>query len=87
MGWSAAAMVAATVYSASQNKAPEVAAAQATAAPQAATTPTAQSVQSNMANANGSSGGTPGVGATMLTGTGGVDPNTLNLQKNTLLGS
>jgi hypothetical protein len=35
----------------------------------------------------GQAGGSPGVGQTMLTGAGGVDPNTLALGKNTLLGS
>ncbi|RMD00053.1 hypothetical protein EAY64_05505 [Aquitalea palustris] len=91
MGWSAAAMVAATVYSASQSKAPTItapSAAEAVPASQAASTPTAESVQSGInTSANGGAGSAPSAASTMLTGAGGVDPNSLNLQKNTLLGS
>jgi len=32
-------------------------------------------------------GGSQGIAGTLLTGAGGVDPNTLQLGKNTLLGS
>lgn len=52
---------------------------------QVAKTPDAATVSGDMAG-QGQAGGAPGVAQTMLTGPGGVDPNTLNLGKNTLLG-
>jgi len=53
---------------------------------QAAKTPTADTVQGQMAGA-GQAGGSPGVAQTMLTGPSGVDPASLNLGRNSLLGS
>jgi hypothetical protein len=54
--------------------------------PQSSQAPNAQGIARGMAG-SGQAGGSPGVGQTMLTGAGGVDPNTLALGKNTLLGS
>lgn len=57
--------------------------------PQPARSPEVQAVASEtkgMGQAGGS-GGTPGAAQTMLTGPGGVDPKTLLLGKNTLLGA
>lgn len=54
--------------------------------PQAAKAPDAQSVKQDAAG-QGQAGGAPGVAQTFLTAAGGVDPNTLQLGKNTLLGS
>jgi hypothetical protein len=86
--WLAVAAVgslAVSVYSmANQPKAPQMAAPPAM--PQASQAPNAQGIARGMAGA-GQAGGSPGVGQTMLTGAGGVDPNTLALGKNTLLGS
>lgn len=48
--------------------------------------PDAGSVAGDMTG-TGQAGGSPGVAQTMLTGTGGVDPSTLTLGKNTLLGT
>lgn len=53
--------------------------------PQAAKAPDAASVAAGQA-ATGQAGGSPGVAQTFLTGANGVDVNTLNLKKNTLLG-
>lgn len=48
--------------------------------------PNAAAVQAGLAG-TGQAGGSPGVAQTLLTGAGGVDPNSLNLGRNTLLGS
>jgi hypothetical protein len=40
-----------------------------------------------MMGGSGQAGGAPGVAQTLLTGAGGVDPSTIGLGKNTLLGS
>lgn len=98
MGVSAAVMAVsaagATMYSAHQQRvaqeeslqAQKDAAAQAEAnRPQASKAPTVQGVQAGQAGA-GQAGGSPGVAQTFLTGASGVDPSTLNLGKNTLLG-
>ena len=53
--------------------------------PQQSKAPDANDVLSQMKGA-GQGGGSPGVGSTFLTGSSGVDPNSLNLGKNTLLG-
>lgn len=63
----------------------QVASAPAVPESQAAKSPTAASVQAGMLGM-GQSGGAPGIAQTFLTGAGGVDPNTLSLGKNTLLG-
>ncbi len=55
-------------------------------ASQAASAPQVQGVQSAMSG-TGQAGGAPGAASTMLTGTGGVDPNSLTLGKKTLLGA
>lgn len=52
---------------------------------QAAKTPTSTSIQSGMIG-TGQAGGAPGAASTLLTGPGGIDPKTLTLGKNTLLG-
>lgn len=54
-------------------------------ASQAASAPQVQGVQSAMGGA-GQAGGAPGAASTILTGAGGVDPNSLTLGKKTLLG-
>lgn len=41
---------------------------------------------SNSLQGQGQAGGAPGVASTMLTGSGGVDPSTLALNKSTLVG-
>jgi hypothetical protein len=46
----------------------------------------ASATQALMAGA-GQAGGAPGVAQTLLTGAGGIDPSTIGLGKNTLLGS
>jgi hypothetical protein len=46
----------------------------------------ASAAQAMMAG-TGQAGGAPGVAQTLLTGTGGIDPSTLGLGRNTLLGS
>jgi len=56
------------------------------ALPQAAQSPNASAISAGLAGA-GQAGGSPGVAQTLLTGANGVDPNSLNLGKNTLLGS
>lgn len=62
------------------------AAAQAEAnKPQATKSPTSAAVMGQQAG-TGQAGGAPGVAQTFLTGAGGVDPNTLNIGKSTLLG-
>lgn len=62
------------------------AAAQAEASkPQASKAPSTNSVASQLAG-TGQAGGAPGIAQTFLTGASGVDPSTLNLGKNTLLG-
>lgn len=53
--------------------------------PQASKMPDMGVIQKQMAGA-GQGGGAPGIGQTMLTGAGGVNPNQLTLGKNTLLG-
>jgi len=53
--------------------------------PQASQMPNMNVIQKQLAGA-GQGGGAPGIGQTMLTGPGGVDPNQLTLGKNTLLG-
>lgn len=60
---------------------------QAPAAPesQAAKAPSASAVQGGMMG-TGQAGGAPGVAQTMLTGAGGIDPKSLLLGKNSLLG-
>jgi hypothetical protein len=87
-GWIAIAAVgsvAVSAYSAAnQPKAPQM--ASAPPMPQSSQAPNAQGIARGMAGA-GQAGGSPGIGQTMLTGSGGVDPNTLALGKNTLLGS
>lgn len=55
------------------------------APPQASQAPNVQGVQSGLTG-QGQAGGAPGVSQTFLTGAGGVDPNSLNLGKTTLLG-
>lgn len=54
--------------------------------PQASQAPTTQAVQAGMTGA-GQAGGAPGIAQTFLTGAQGVDPNSLAVGKNTLLGS
>lgn len=82
------------MYSAHQQKAAsgdaiqaqkETAAAAEASRPQASKAPSVQTVQAGQAGA-GQAGGAPGVAQTFLTGAGGIDPNTLNLGKSTLLG-
>jgi hypothetical protein len=98
MGVSAAIMATAaagaTMYSAHQQRvaqeesiqAQKDSAAQAEATrPQASKAPGVKSVQTSQAG-SGQAGGSPGVAQTFLTGAAGVDPSTLNLGKNTLLG-
>lgn len=98
MGVSAAVMAtaaaASSMYNAHQQRvsqeeslqAQKDAAAQAEATrPQASKAPGAQAVQADQAG-TGQAGGSPGVAQTFLTGAAGVDPSTLNLGKNTLLG-
>lgn len=70
-----------------QQQMPSIQIPQAPAVPesQAAKAPTATSIQSGMIG-TGQGGGAPGIAQTFLTGAGGVDPKTLNLGKNTLLG-
>jgi hypothetical protein len=89
-----AAAAGATMYSAHQQRvaqeeslqAQKDAAAQAEAnRPQASKAPAVQAVQAGQAG-TGQSAGAPGVAQTFLTGASGVDPSTLNLGKNTLLG-
>jgi len=46
----------------------------------------ASAAQAMMGGA-GQAGGAPGVAQTLLTGAGGIDPSTIGLGKNTLLGS
>lgn len=91
---SAAIAASATAYSAHQQKSASndaIAAQKETAAaaeanrPQASKAPNSQAVQASEAGA-GQAGGAPGVAQTFLTGAGGIDPSTLNLGKNTLLG-
>lgn len=53
--------------------------------PQASSAPQVQGVQAAMGG-TGQAGGAPGAASTMLTGAGGVDPNSLSLGKKTLLG-
>jgi len=53
--------------------------------PQPSQMPNMSVIQKQLAGA-GQAGGAPGIGQTMLTGPGGVDPNQLTLGKNTLLG-
>ncbi|MET3122618.1 hypothetical protein AAKU67_002220 [Oxalobacteraceae bacterium GrIS 2.11] len=53
--------------------------------PQAAQAPNSNMISASLGGGLGAS--TPGVAQTLLTGGGGVDPSTLNLGKNTLLGS
>lgn len=53
--------------------------------PQAAKAPDLGVIQKQLAGA-GQAGGAPGIGQTMLTGPGGVNPGQLTLGKNTLLG-
>lgn len=68
-------------------KTPTVNIQQPEAAPvsQAAKAPTAGTARDGMTG-TGQAGGAPGIAQTMLTGAGGVDPATLGLGKNTLLG-
>ncbi len=54
--------------------------------PQTASLASGSSVQNSLVG-TGQAGGSIGVAQTLLTGAGGVDPSTLNLGKNTLLGS
>lgn len=76
---------AASVYSATQT--PDIPKPAApTPLAQSAQVPDAAKVGGDMSG-TGQAGGSPGVAQTMLTGPGGVDPNTLSLGKNTLLGS
>ncbi len=91
MGFSAAAAalgVFGGAYMASKQQTPNIPApAAAAAAPesQAAKTPdTLDVLKSQMGT--GQAGGNPGVAQTFLTGAGGIDPNSLNLKKNSLLG-
>lgn len=89
MGFTAAAAAvvgaATAVYSAT--KTPDIPKPAAPAGtPQSSTVPDATKVGGDMSG-TGQAGGAPGVSQTMLTGPGGVDPNTLNLGKNSLLGS
>ena len=55
------------------------------APPQASKTPDTQEVLSTM-KGTGQAGGSPGVAQTFLSGNGGVDQNSLVLNKKTLLG-
>ena len=54
--------------------------------PQASQAPGVQGVQAGMSG-SGQAGGAPGIAQTFLTGSQGVDPNTLDIGKKTLLGS
>ena len=53
--------------------------------PQASKAPDMGIIQKQLAG-TGQAGGAPGIGQTMLTGPGGVNPGQLTLGKNTLLG-
>lgn len=53
--------------------------------PQASQAPDVQGVRQNT-QGMGQSGGAPGAAQTFLTGAGGIDPNSLQLGKTTLLG-
>ena len=53
--------------------------------PQAAQAPNGNMIQASLGGGAGAS--TPGVAQTLLTGGGGVDPSSLNLGRNTLLGN
>jgi len=67
-------------------KAPSIPAPQAPIAPpQASSAPQVQGVQAAMGG-TGQAGGAPGAASTILTGAGGVDPNSLTLGKKSLLG-
>lgn len=77
---------AATIYSAyaaTQNKLPAPPAP--IPPPQASLAPGVQAVRQQVAGM-GQAGGSPGVGQTLLTGPGGVDPSKLNLGRATTLG-
>lgn len=83
-----AAVVGGVVLGSVMNKQPSIPAPQAPSAPptpQAAQTPQAGDVLKGMTG-TGQAGGAPGVAQTFLTGAGGVDPNSLQLNKTTLLG-
>ncbi len=81
--WVAGAMGLYSAYQASQMQQPTMAQPPAQAAQQAASTPQAsQQAVKGVAQA----GGSPGLAQTLLTGMAGVDPNSLQLGKNTLLG-
>ena len=54
--------------------------------PQASVAPDTRAIASNLSG-TGQAGGGAGVASTMLTGAGGVNPNKLDLNKTTLLGS
>lgn len=54
--------------------------------PQESKTPDIQGVSDGL-KGQGQAGGAPGIAQTMLTGPGGVDPATLTLNKNTLIGN
>ena len=56
------------------------------ALPQASQVPDAQGVRAGQSGA-GQAGGAPGIAQTFLTGTGGVDPDSLKLGKTSLLGA
>jgi len=56
------------------------------ALPQSAHSPNAATISAGLAGA-GQAGGSPGAAQTLLTGANGVDPNSLKLGKNTLLGA
>lgn len=79
---SAVGMVGASVL-APKPKTPDIAAS--TPPPQASQVPDANGVRTGQMG-TGQGGGQPGVAQTFLTGAGGVDPSTLKLGKNTLLG-
>ncbi len=73
----------ASVYSAmNQPGTPKI---QTPPAPQAAQTPNANAVRTQLAG-SGQGGGSPGIAQTFLSGTGGVNPAMLQLGGSTLLG-
>lgn len=88
MGMSAAVMVGSMAVQAMMAPdAPKIAPPPAPIAPpQAAAAPNLQAIQSGVQGV-GQAGGSAGIMQTMLTGAGGVNPNRLDLNRTTLLGS
>lgn len=84
MGWSAAGMVI-SAYMNSRNQPPKPPDIKPPPPPQAAKMPSVASLYGGMAGV-GQAGGQKGAGQTFLTGSSGVDPNALSLNKPTLLG-